>query len=180
LKAKRLLRSVEGFLTMQFREDGPARIIPSCPLHPRQRLHRHGSYERYADCDTQERDSIARYLCPCCGRTFSVLPCEKLPYVAISTGQMQSGCDAVASGTDPPAQTEKEQGCLRRAWKRLAARVEPLCARFGQMISTIRPNASELWAQMRQGYNLAGILRFLADHFKASLLADYRCLRFEP
>jgi hypothetical protein len=163
---------------MQFREDTSVKMVPCCPLHPGRRLHRHGSYERYADCNTQERDSIPRYLCAACGRTFSVLPCGKLPYLAISTGDMQSEFDARASGTDPPSRTEKEQGCLRRAWKRLAARVEPLRASFGQMISTIRPVTGELWTQMRQYYNLAGILRFLFGHFKTSLLADYRCLRF--
>jgi transposase-like protein len=162
---------------MQFREDGPAKTPPFCPEHPGRRLHRHGCYGRYADCDTQERDSIQRYICARCGRTFSVLPQEKLPYLALSTSKMQADFDAVASGTDPPPHTVREQGCLRRAWKRLAARVEPLRVMFGQMISTIRPDTGELWSQMRQYHNLAGILRFLFDHFKTSLLADYQCLR---
>ncbi len=172
-----MLRSVGVFPTVQFREDSPAITAPFCPRHPQRRMHRHGCYERYADCDSHKRDSIQRYLCARCGLTVSVLPCEKLPYLAVSTSKMQREFDAVASGTDPPPHTEKERGCLRRAWKRLAARVEPLRAMFGQMISTIRPDTDELWAQMRQYHNLAGILRFLSEHFKTSLLADYRCLR---
>jgi len=162
---------------MQFREGSFAQPMPACPRDPGQRVHRHGCYQRYADCQSQQRIAIPRFRCPRCGLTLSVLPSQKLPYIAPSSDQLQGDFDAMASGTDPPPASEKERGCLRRAWKRLAARVEPLCALFGQMISTIKPDRNELWRQMRQDLNLVQILRFLSDHFKTSLLADYRCLR---
>lgn len=41
-------------------------------------VHRHGTYERYADPagskEQEEEESIQRYLCRPCGQTFSVLP----------------------------------------------------------------------------------------------------------
>jgi len=162
---------------MQVRGSSFSKAIPVCPRDPGQRLHRHGGYERYADCDSEKRLRIPRFRCPRCGLTFSMLPSEKLPYIAPPASQLQENFDAVASGTDPPPLTERARGCLRRAWKSLAARVTPLCAMFGQLISTIKPNTGELWMQMRQHDDLEGILRFLADHFKSSLLADYLCLR---
>lgn len=162
---------------MQLRAGSLGDAVPVCPRDPGQRVHRHGCYARYADCDSEERIFIPRFYCPRCGRTLSVLPSEKLPYIAPATSQAQEHFDAMASGTDPPPCSEKEQGCLRRAWKRLAARVDALSALFGQMISTIKPDRNELWQELRQSHNLAAILLFLSDHFKVSLLADYRCLR---
>jgi hypothetical protein len=45
---------------------------------PAQRLHRHGWYQRYADCHSARRSRIARFRCPRCGRTFSVLPAAQI------------------------------------------------------------------------------------------------------
>jgi hypothetical protein len=150
---------------------------PSCPRHPDQRVHRHGSYERYENCDSHQRSPIERFVCPRCGRTLSVLPKNRLPYVAVNTTILESDFDARASGTDPPSSSEKERGCLRRAFERFAGRVTPLCALLGQMIRRIKPSVSECWRQLRQLDNLEAILLLLQRKFNTSLLADYRCLQ---
>jgi hypothetical protein len=163
------------FEPMQLREGSFQASRPSCPIHPNQRVHRHGFYERFEDCDSQRRSRIERFVCPRCGRTLSVLPKNRLPYIAVNTTILESDFDARASGTDPPVRTEKERGCLRRAFERFAGRVAPLCALLGQMIRRIKPSVSE-WG-LRQLDNLEGILLLLATKFKTSLLADYRCLQ---
>jgi hypothetical protein len=90
---------------------------------------------------------------------------------------LESDFDARASGTDPPTHSEKERGCLRRAFKRFAGRVAPLCALLGQMIGPIKPSVSECWRSLRQLDNFEGILLLLGTKFNTSLLADYRCLQ---
>jgi hypothetical protein len=90
---------------------------------------------------------------------------------------VEADFDARASGTDPPAASEKERGCLRRAFDRLAGRVAPLCALLGQMIRAIKPSVGECWKALRELDNLEGILLLLGEKFNTSLLADYRCLR---
>ena len=162
---------------MQLREGSFPGPRPACPRDPTQRLHRHGAYERYAHCDGQHCLRIERFRCPRCGRTFSVLPQDRLPYRAVTTPRVEAEFDARASGTDPPPTGEKERGCLRRAWQRFAGRVAPLCAWLGQMIAPINPSVSECWKALRHWDNLAGILRLLATKFNTSLLADYRCCR---
>src|SRR6202008_24576 len=77
----------------------------------------------------------------------------------------------------PPSSSEKERGCLRRAFERFAGRVAPLCALLGQMIGPIKPSVGECWRGLRQLDNLEGILLLLGTKFKTSLLADYRCLQ---
>ena len=163
--------------SMQFREGSFHGPRPTCPKDPKHRVHRHGSYERYEDCDSQRRSGIKRFLCPRCGITLSVLPKNRLPYVAVNTTRLESDFDARASGTDPPPYSEKERGCLRRAFKRFASRVAPLCALLGQMIRPIKPSVSECWRSLRQLDNLEGILLLLGTKFNTSLLADYRCLQ---
>jgi hypothetical protein len=161
---------------MQLREGSFYRPRPTCPKDPKQRVHRHGFYERYVDCDSQRRSRIERFLCPRCGRTLSVLPKNRLPYIALNTPIVESEFDARASGTDPPPSSEKERGCLRRAFERFAARVAPLCALLGQMIGPTKPSVGECWRGLRQLNNLEGILLLLGTKFNTSLLADYRCL----
>jgi hypothetical protein len=162
---------------MQIREGSLLGRLPTCPRDPAQRLYRHGFYERYAQCDGEELIEVPRYYCRRCGRTFSVLPASKLPYLAATTCEMQNHFDAIASGVDPPPPvTEKLQSCVRRGWKRLAARVGTLCSLFGQVIGKIQPNTAELWRQLRLNDCLEEILQFLAAKFKTSLFADYRCL----
>jgi hypothetical protein len=123
---------------MQLREGSFHGPRPTCPEHPRQRVHRHGFYVRFENCDSQRRLRIERFVCPRCGRTLSVLPKNRLPYLALNTTIVESEFDARASGTDPPPSSEKERGCLRRAFERFAGRVAPLCALLGQMIGRIK------------------------------------------
>ena len=162
---------------MQLREGSFHGSRPSCPRHPDQWVHRHGFYERFKDCDSQRRSRIERFVCPRCGKTLSVLPKNRLPYVAVNTAILESDFDARASGTDPPGRSEKERGCLWRAFERFAGRVAPLSALLGQMIRPIKPSVSECWRGLRQLDNLEGILLLLATKFKTSLLADYHCLQ---
>lgn len=162
---------------MQLREESFAGSRPACPKDPQQQVYRHGCYERYADCNSQRRLRVERFLCPRCGRTLSVLPKSRLPYIALSTAIVQADFDAWASGTDPPAASEKERGCLRRAFDRFAGRVAPLCALLGQMIRPIKPSVGECWKALRELDNLEGIVLLLGKKFNTSLLADYRCLR---
>jgi hypothetical protein len=160
---------------MQLRQGSFQGLRPTCPKDPKQRVHRHGAYQRYADCDSPRRLRIERFRCPRCGRTFSVLPKNRLPYLALNTTSLEAEFDARASGTDPPPRGEKERGCLRRAFGRFAGRVTPLCALLGQMIRAIKPGVSECWKALRHRDNLEGILLLLATKFNTSLLADYRC-----
>ena len=139
---------------MQLREGSFHGRRPSCPEHPKQRVHRHGFYVRFENCDSQRRLRIERFVCPRCGRTLSVLPKNRLPYIALNTTMVESEFDARVSGTDPPSKSEKERGCLRRAFERFAARVTSLCALLGQMIGPIKPSVGECWSGPRQLDNL--------------------------
>src|SRR6516162_4316172 len=130
---------------MQLREGSFQGPRPTCPEHPKQRVHRHGFYLRFENCDSQRRLRIERFVCPRCGRTSSVLPKNRLPYVAVNTTILESDFDVRALGTDPPFWSEKERGCLGRAFERFAGRVAPLCALLGQMIRPIKPSVGECW-----------------------------------
>jgi hypothetical protein len=81
------------------------------------------------------------------------------------------------SPAEEPPTTEKEKGCLKRAWARFKQRVSSLIARLGQMIRPVKPTAAQLWNQLRRKSNLTAILLQLARPFNSSLLGDYLCLR---
>ena len=165
--------------TMQVRSSSFHGDRPPCPADPHHPVDCHGSYERNANCDDEQKEVIARFLCRPCGRTISVLPDHFLPYRAVSVPLVQQHFDAQASAgqvTEPPA-TEKEKGCLKRAWARFKQRVAPLKAKLGQMIRSVKPGPAQLWNQLRCNSNLAAILLQLAEPFNISLLADYLCLR---
>jgi len=134
---------------------------------------------RYGDCDDKKPllVTIFRFLCVRCGHTLSVLPDDLLPYRAVPVPLVEKHFDAQANGTPLPAATEKEKGCLQRAWTRFTGRVEALLAVLGQMIQTVKPGASALWNQLRRWGNLPQMLRQLASPFKTSLLHDYLCLQ---
>ena len=106
----------------------------------------------------------------------SVLPDQMLPYRAVSAKLVQENFNARANDTAPPSVTEKEKGCLVRAWHSFSKHVSVLKTVLGQMIQAVRPNAADLWKQLRQQGNLEVILLGLARPFNTSLLGNYRCL----
>ena len=155
---------------------------PCCPLDPKHRIHRHGGYWRFANCHENTKSKwIARFLCYRCGHTISVLPEDTLPYRPLSVSQVQESFDAKTSAVPQPAtHSEVERDCLKRAWTRFRQRVDGLLAVLGQMIEKIKPNANELWDQLRRLGTLERILHLLGAKFKTSLLGDYRCLKPWP
>src|SRR5260370_38080365 len=111
---------------MQLREGSFHGPRPTCPEHPKQGVHRHGFYVRFENCDSQRRLRIERFVCPRCGRTLSVLPKNRLPYIALNTTIVESEFDARASGTDPPSSTEKDRLSLPPPFKRSPPPAAPL------------------------------------------------------
>ena len=171
-------------------------------------VHAHGTYERYADaagaCTTvdeaevagaagaktptkqksnkeDKQESIQRFLCCPCGRTFSVLPPHRLPYHPIRAERLQGDFDRRAGiqtqGLDPPPRA-LEEGCLQRAWHAFTARVATLKDAVGQLVDSAVSDGLWLWRALRQSFDsVAKMLCFLSEHHRISLLGDYRCLR---
>ena len=163
---------------MQIRASSLKGDRPACPLNPDHKVHVHGPYDRFANCDDEEKEDIPRFLCVPCGRPLSVRPDHFLPYRAVGVPLVEQHFDAQSNpgqAPEPPA-TQKEKGCLKRAWTRFKQRVDPLSATLGQMIRPVKPTAAQLWKQLRRKSNLAVILLELAKPFNTSLLHDYRCL----
>jgi len=151
---------------------------PPCPIDPHHPVDHHGVYRRCANCDDNTKEAIDRFLCRRCGRTMSVLPEHFLPYRAVPVPLVEKHFDARANpqqAKEPPA-TEKEKGCLKRAWARFKQRVAPLQAKLGQIVRAVKPSAAQLWNQLRRESNLPAILLELAQPFNTSLLGDYLCL----
>jgi len=171
------------FPSIQIRDDSYTGDRPTCARGCTCRLHRHGSYTRYAAPSGEERFTVQRFLCRPCGLTISVLPASRLPYRALEAERLQAHADRqaeVGQGPDPPPD-EAEAGCLRRAWTRLRTRVEVLKNAFGPLVSVSIDSLEALWLGMRRAKaTLPGILGFLATTHKISLLGDYRCLRLPP
>jgi hypothetical protein len=144
-------------------------------------VHRHGCYERYADPEGAEKESIQRYLCRPCGLTFSVLPSHRLPYRAVRAQRLQGDFDQRAGiqtqGLDPPPRLV-EAGCLQRAWSALTARVTTLQEAFGQLVDGTVSEVASFWASLRRSMDsVPRMLNFLSEHHHISLLGNYRCLR---
>ena len=153
---------------------------PACPRECGQKVHRHGFYERYADCKGQSRERIERFLCRVCRLTISVLAAHRLPYRAVGAERLEDYFNEkaeVGSGPDPPPEA-LEAGCLRRAWARFQTRVIRLKDAFGLLLPSTISSGQGLWTQCRRTKGtLEQILKFLAQTHKISLLGDYRCLR---
>jgi hypothetical protein len=143
-------------------------------------VHRHGHYSRYAKACGSERFNVQRFWCPQCQLTISVLPADRLPYRPLEGSRVEAFFNEQAeagSGPDPPPE-QLEAGCLRRAWARFQTRGQTLREAFGLLIPSVITSAAALWKQMRLAkQSLTGILRFLAQTRKISLLGDYRCLQ---
>ena len=167
---------------MQIRASSFKGNCPPCVVDSNHKVHSHGSYPRYANCDDQAQEDIRRFLCVPCGHTLSVLPDHFLPYRAVAVPLMEKYFDAQADpGTVPePSATQKEKGCLKRAWNRFGLRVAALTAVLGQMLQRRACASKPCWSALRRQGNLAAILRQLAQPFNTSLLHDYLCLRPWP
>jgi hypothetical protein len=144
-------------------------------------VHRHGCYLRYADPEGALEEKIQRYLCPPCGRTFSVLPTHRLPYRPIRAERLQKDFDQRAGiqtqGLDPPPRVA-EASCLQRAWSALTKRVATLKDAFGQQVQSSISDGISFWASVRRSFDsVPKILCFLSEHHRISLLGNYRCLR---
>lgn len=164
--------------SMQIRSSLLVGDRPCCPEDPTHPVHHHGCYHRHGDCDSLEpMECVRRFLCHPCGRTISVTPDHLLPYVAIPASKVQAHFDAKTSGQPPPPATEKESGCLNRAWVRFTRRTTALAATLGQMMQLVLPEPKLIWLQLRRWGNLPDILRLLSRPFNTSLLLDYLCLR---
>ena len=166
---------------MQFREDQLRGLRPVCTRGCPGMVHLHGTYERFADPAGSEEESIQRYLCFPCGRTFSVLPPHRLPYRPIRAERLQVDFDRRAGiqtqGLDPPP-CVVEAGCLQRAWSALTARVKTLQEAFGQLVSSTVSDGASFWASLRQSFDsVPKMLCFLSEHHRISLLGNHRCLR---
>jgi hypothetical protein len=166
---------------MQIRSSHLVGGRPCCPVDPSHKIHAHGHYDRAGDCASlQPLERILRFLCLLCGRTLSVLPDRLLPYRPIPAPKVEACFDALAAGQPPPPATEKEKGCLKRAWERFTRRTTALAATLGQMVQLVLLEPKPVWLQLRRWGSLEAILRLLARPFNTSLLRDYRCLRPWP
>jgi hypothetical protein len=118
-----------------------------------------------------------------CGATVSVLPESFLPYCPVPTDRMQASLDqkaGIGAGPDPPP-SQKEAGCLKRAWSRLAARSVPLRQLCGQLLAASIASTEDLWIEIRRAMgSLREILQWLAKTRNTSLLGDYACLKPRP
>lgn len=170
-----------GSSPIQFREDQLRGFRPLCPRGCPGSVHGHGCYERYADPEGSEKEKIARYLCPPCGLTFSVLPSHRLPYRPVRAERLQRDFDQragiQAQGLDPPPRPV-EAGCLQRAWSALTQRIATLQDAFGQLVSSTVSDGALFWASLRQSFDsVSKMLCFLSEHHRISLLSSYRCLQ---
>jgi hypothetical protein len=97
---------------------------------PKQRIHRHGCYLRFENCEDQQRLRIERFVSPRCGRTLSLCPkAGSLRCLEHRDGGIGVRCPGLGHRF-----TSHERGCLWRAFERFAARVTSLCALLGQMM----------------------------------------------
>jgi len=101
-----------------------------------------------------------------------------MPYRSISTDQLESELESEYCGKDPLQRTENEKGCLNRALQSFIINIPFLTKVLGQTVKTTCPSAAELWKELRRLGDLKKILLYLAEHFKTSLLKNYRCLKF--
>lgn len=175
-----MAQSVGFSRIIQLRADMFSGDRPLCPRGCPGRVHRHGGYRRYRHPTGGETFHVQRFRCPLCGLTLSVLPSDRLPYRPLQGARLQAFFNEQAetgSGPDPPPAL-LEAGCLRRAWTRFQTRAAILKEAFGLMIASVTDSTATLWKQMRLAKGtLSGILRYLAQTHKRSLLGDYRCLR---
>lgn len=179
----RLVQIFEAALLGADRPCAP-RACPQC--EGQQKLHCHGCFERYADCAGDTKSVVRRFFCPRCGATVSVIPEGLLPYRCLPVERLEAGLDqacalpppATGGGARPPPVSEVERGCWERARNSLLLRLPVLRGWLGQRLPVLADDDLRgFWLALRAIGRTTQILRFLAECFKSSLLADYRSLR---
>lgn len=162
----------------QFAHDHPR---PCCHIDPSHKVYAHGFYQRLANyliALVAVHLDIRRWLCVTCGRTFSVLPKDVLPYRHLPVSAVEEYFDAQANEAPPAAATVLKEGCLKRAWLRFTLRLTALTASLGQLMQREDlADAKRFWQGLRRWGNLEEILRVLSADFQTSLLQDYLCIR---
>jgi len=150
-----------------------------------QKLQRHGSYWRHSAAEGEERVEVKRFICPQCTRTWSVIPEGMLPYRSLRVEVLEQWLDRehgcappTGGGARPPPATQVEEGCIRRAVKRLSERKAFLCGVLGQQLPLLgNAGVGCFWRALRKLGSTEAILLVLARDFKTSLLGCYGSLR---
>jgi len=159
------------------------RVARECPqCGGCQRLQKHGCYRRYRGVEGNRDVVVQRYLCPRCGRTWSVIPEGMMAYRSLEVGRFEELADerfGLADGdARPPPATENEEGCIGGALKVLSKRIPFLCGLFGQQMPVLGgEDICGFWRAVRELGSTAMILVRLARDFKSSLFGCYRSLR---
>ena len=146
------------------------------------RKYKHGSYERYADVDSDEKIQVQRYLLVDLGITVSVLPDGMLSYRGVKLDELESYFDEVYGQCPVSASVKRSErllGCLKRAAKRFEQRSRRLLGLFGGLVDGCFC-AEQLWVSLRRRLgNLATIVHYLWCYYGVGLLGDYVCMRCE-
>ena len=160
------------------------------PLAPRdcpecggsRKLWHHGTVARCRGCEGDGQAGSSRFLCDQCGRTWSVIPADMFPSRSMEVSRFESLMDEhfglAGRGARPPPATVKEEGCIRRACKRVSERVAFLCGLLGQQMPLgASADVGCFWRALRELGSTGDILVRLARDFKTSLLGCYggRC-----
>ena len=176
---------------MQVKESSFRGDRPECPRDGRHRVHRHGFYEHYKNCDSAGKERVRRFLCVLCGITISVTSDNRLPYRSVSLETVTGWFDRkYRAGADPPSVSEKEQDCVKRALRCFESHSPALRTALGQIVTKLGADAGSLWRTLSRLSKTGSILRFLQAKLKPldegggrrgfSLLGTYRWLAVAP
>ena len=160
---------------------------PLCPRDSDHRVHRHGTYGHYRDCQSAEKERVPRYLCVWCRTTISVVADSRLPYRSVSLEVVKQWLDwALGGGPAPPVAGERERGCASRAVRCFVRHSPVLGTALGQIVRDVGAGAASLWRTLVRLSKTEPILRFLQAKLKPeadaagrrgfSLVGTYRCL----
>jgi hypothetical protein len=138
------------------------------------KVHRHGHYDRFLVHDGKPHTiAVARFLCPCCSSTTSLLPSFVLPYRLLPVSMVESwfAGDRSHAGS---AQYESLLKDYRRRWERqCGALYAMLGGALGRMDTGELPQ--QLYrALIGQWGDLAGVNVGMLQDFGQSLLGTYR------
>jgi hypothetical protein len=146
------------------------------------RMHRHGTYERFASPTGDVKIKVQRYLFPSTRKTASVLPKDSIPYRPISAGKLETYFNLQSEQPDgseakpTSGSNEVEAGVLDRAWNRFTQRLDPLRKAFDQLLTANLTCPKAVWKELILAkHSLIRILGLLFEKHSTSLLKDYRC-----